>query len=335
MTNLRTFRIGKRIALILLALILVLTGAYYYAVTPHRPHVPLGSAEDLLYRADILAWNDRWEEAAPLYNRAEALFRAQRNQAKALYAAVSLIPPNQSVDIPAAIWSLTADLAHPEASDPETRLRILMVRGILQTNQDAAQAHATWKDVERLARKLHHYELATRAVGEQGIAAFILGDVLTAKKQVIFAWTFAKPELDPAARIRYASAYGAGLVEVGRYGEAMTPLNEAIKIAQAHPEVAYPTLAISTKIDALVGLLRYKEALQLANDSLSRLKETPFDGQKTQIYLSRGTIEANLGDRNAAISDMLTAFGLADHMHNFRGLTNVGGTLAQTVARGT
>ena len=330
MIHSRLFRISKRIALVLLALIVVLGGAYYYAVMPHRPHVPVGSAEDLLFRADTLAWNDRWEEAVPLYQRAETLFRTQGNQAKALYAAVSQIPPNQSVDIPATIWSLTADLAQPGASDPETRLRILTVRGILQTNQDAAQAHATWEQVEKLARKQHHFELATRAIGEQGIAAFILGDALTAKKLVVLAWTFAKPELDPAARIRYASAFGAGLVAVGRYGEAMTPLNEAIKIAEAHPEVAYPTLAISTKIDALVGLRRYTEALQLANDSLTRLKETPFDGQKTQVYLSRGRIEASLGNQSAAISDMRAALGLADHMHNFRGLIDVGGTLAQT-----
>lgn len=330
MTRARLFRIGKRIALVLLAQIVVLGGAYYYAVTPHRPHVSAGSAEDLLFRADTLAWNDRWEEAAPLYQRAEALFRAQGNQAKALYAAVSQIPPNQSVDIPATILSLTTDLSQPGASDSETRLRILTVRGILQTNQDAAQALATWEEVEGLARKLHHYELATRAIGEQGIAAFILGDALTAKKKVIFAWTFAKPELDPAARIRYASTYGAGLVAVGRYAEALNPLDEAIKIAEAHPDVAYPTLAVSTKIDAFVGLRRYKEALQLANDCLNLLKETPFDGQKTQLYLSRGTIEAELGNTDDAITDMRTALGLAGHMHNFRGLTDVGGTLAET-----
>jgi CHAT domain-containing protein len=330
MTHLRLLRIAKRTAIVLLALIVVVAGAYYFAVTPHRPHVPMDSAEDLLYRADTLAWNDRWEEAGPLYKRAEALFRAQGNQAKTLYASVSQFPPNQSVDIPATIWSLTADLTQSGASDPETRLRILTVRGILQTNQDAAQALATWEEVERLAKKLQHYELATRAIGEQGIAAFILGDALTAKRQVVFAWMFAKPELDPAARIRYASVYGAGLVAVGRYGEAMTPLNEAIKIAEAHPEVAYPTLAISTKIDALVGLRHFQEALQLANDTLSRLKETPFDGQKTQVYLSRGTIEAKLGDRSSAISDMREALSLANNMHNFRGLTDVGGTLAQT-----
>ena len=69
----RLLRIGKRIALIFVTLLVVVTGAYYYAVTPHRPHVPVGSAEDLLFRADTLAWNDRWEEAAPLYQQAEAL----------------------------------------------------------------------------------------------------------------------------------------------------------------------------------------------------------------------------------------------------------------------
>jgi CHAT domain-containing protein len=326
----RLLRIGKRIALIFVALLVVVAGAYYYAVTPHRPHVPIGSGEDLLFRADALAWNDRWEEAAPLYQRAEALFRAQGNRSRALYAAVSQIPPNQSVDIPATIWSLTTDLTLPGASDPETQLRILTVRGILQTNQDAAQAHATWEEVEKLARRLHHYEIATRAVGEQGIAAFILGDALTAKKQVFFAWTAAKPELDPAAQVRYASVYAAGLVMVGRYGEALKPLGVALSIAHDHPQVAYPTLAVSTKIDALVGLHRNWEALELANETLNRLKDGPFDGQRTQVYLSRGVIEADLGNRSAAVSDMKAALQLADHMHNYRGLTDVGGTLAQT-----
>jgi len=117
---------------------------------------------------------------------------------------------------------------------------------------------------------------------------------------------------------------------MGRYAESLKPLDEAIDIAAAHPEVAYPTLAFSTKIDALVGLRRYGDALQLANDCLNNLKQTPFDGQKTQVLLSRGTIEAKLGNLSAAIADMQTALGLANHMHNFRGLTDVGGTLAQT-----
>jgi tetratricopeptide (TPR) repeat protein len=70
--------------------------------------------------------------------------------------------------------------------------------------------------------------------------------------------------------------------------------------------------------------------LRLANDCLNRLTGRPFDGQKTQLYLSRGRIEVKLGNQIAAISDMQTALGLAARMHNFRGLTDVGGALAET-----
>ena len=128
---------------------------------------------------------------------------------------------------------------------------------------------------------------------------------------MFFAWTAAKPELDPAAQVRYASVYAAGLVMVGRYGEALKPLSVALSIAHDHPQVAYPTLAVSTKIDALVGLHRNREALELANDTLNRLKDGPFDGQRTQVYLSRGVIEAGLGDRRAAVSDMKAALELS------------------------
>ena len=327
--HLRLPRICKQISLTLVVTLVLAAGGYYYAISPHHTSAPPESAEGLLDRADTLSWVNRWAEAEPLYRRAEALFTAQRNPSKALYAKVSQIPPNESVDIPATIWSLTADLIQPGASEPETRLRILTIRGMLQTNEDAAQARATWEEVERQAKDLHHYALATRAVGEQGIAAFLLGDTLTAKKQVLLAWELSKVEQDPAATIRYAGVFGTGLVQIHRYTEALTPFNEAIKIANAHPEVAYPTIAVYGKIDALAGLHRYDEALTLANDSLQRLQGTPHDGHKTQVYISRGSISRDRGNWDAAISDYLTALRLADHMHNFRGATDAGGLLAQ------
>jgi len=97
--------------------LLLAAGGYYYAITPHHTSAPPESAEGLLDRADTLSWVNRWAEAEPLYRRAEALFTAQRNPSKALYAKVSQIPPNESVDIPATIWSLTADLIQPGASE--------------------------------------------------------------------------------------------------------------------------------------------------------------------------------------------------------------------------
>ena len=135
------------------------------------------------------------------------------------------------MSIPATLWALTQDLARPEAADPETKLRILTIRGMLETNYNASEARSTWQDVAALAIRLHHYELATRATGEQGIAAFILGDTETAKAQVIRAWELSKVENDPAATVRYASVFGAGLVQLHRFKEALAPLNQAIKIA--------------------------------------------------------------------------------------------------------
>ena len=308
---------------------LVAACAYYYAFTPHHSSAPPESADGLLDRADTLAWGNRWADALPLYQKAQRLFLVQHEPSKALYAQVSQIPTDESVSIPATIWALTQDLARPEAADPETRLRILVIRGMREINYDAGEARSTWQDVYALAMKLHHYTLATRATGEQGIAAFILGDTETAKRQVLRAWGLSKVEKDPAATVRYASVFGAGLVQIHRYKEALSPLNDAIKIAATTPEVAYPTIATYAKIDALAGLHQYDEALALANASLARLENTLYDGEKSQVYISRGSVNRDRGDWNAAIADYQQSVGLSTKIGNYRGVTDAAGLLAQ------
>ena len=233
------------------------------------------------------------------------------------------------MSIPATIWSLTQDLTRPEAADPETKLRILVIRGMREINYDAGEARSTWQDVYALAMKLHHYTLATRATGEQGIAAFILGDTETAKSQVLRAWGLSKVENDPAATVRYASVFGAGLVQIHRYKEALSPLNEAIKIAATTPEVAFPTIATYAKIDALAGLHQYDEALALANASLARLENTLYDGEKSQVYISRGSVNRDRGDWSAAIADYQKSVALSTRIGNYRGVTDAAGLLAQ------
>ena len=310
------------------AILIVIGCAYFYAITPHHSSAPPESSAGLLERADELAWGNEWAEAQPLYAKAEQLFDAQHQPSKALYAQVSQVPPNESISVPGTILRLTEDLRRPEAQDEETRLRILTIRGMLQTNYDAAQARATWQQVGELAVKRHHYELATRAVGEQGIAAFFLGDVDTAEKQVVRAWSLSKVERDPAATVRYASVFGAGLVQIRRFKEAMTPLNQAIDIARTTKGVAYPTIAVYTKIEALAGLHQYDEALALANQSLARLSGTLYDAHKSQVLISRGSINKEKGDWNAATADYLQAFELSQKIDNYRSLTDAGGQLA-------
>ena len=153
----------KFLALAAGAILVMLGCAYFYAITPHQSSAPSESAVGLLEHADELSWGNNWAEAQPLYAKAEHLFEVENQPSKALYAQVSQIPPNESVSVPNTILQLTDDLETPGAQDKETRLRILTIRGMLQTNYDAAQARATWQQVGALAIKLHHYELASRA----------------------------------------------------------------------------------------------------------------------------------------------------------------------------
>jgi len=191
----------KRITAALGVLLVIASGSYFYAISPHHTSAPAESSDGLLDRADTLAWGNLWVPAAPLYAKAERLFVAEKRPAKALYAEVSQIPPDESGSVPAKILQLTRDLARPAAQNAETRLRILTIRGMLETNYDAGQARVTWEDVKTLALKQGHLELATRAEGEQGIAAFLLGDTETAKKLVVRAWGLSKVERDPAATV--------------------------------------------------------------------------------------------------------------------------------------
>jgi len=294
-----------------------------------RRRIDSDSADALLQRADDLAWNGQWFAAAPLYHQAEIKYSAERKRAKALYAQVSQVPAGaESASLADTIYALTQVLKKPAAADPETRLRILEVRGMIENNYDASLARQTWSQVAVLARNHGHFLLASRALGEEGIAAFLVGDTTTAKKEVLTAWGVAKVVHDIPAEVRYASLYGAGLVEMHRYQQGLTPLNDAIAIARAHPAVAYPAIAISSKIDALRGLHRYQEALTLANQALAEVPSPALKGHYYQILTSRASVYEDIGQWDNAIADFKQALSLATQLDYWRGVTQVAGELA-------
>jgi CHAT domain-containing protein len=288
------------------------------------------SPEALLKHADDLSWLNAWIQAEPYYRRAEIAFRAKGDSSKSLYAQVSEMPAKSesSTTIPNQIAVLRQDLLLPAARDPETRLRILTILGMLETNYDADMARNTWAEVETLALARHHYLLASRAVGEQGIAAFLLGDIATAKKDVLRAWMVAK-FTDPAARIRYASMYGTGLVELHKYKEALGPLNEAIKTATNTPHVAYPTIAITAKIGALSGLGRYQEALQLADQEMRRVSAYHLIAHLYDLYRARALVYQQMNEWNQAIGDYQKAIKDAKQLSYWRGISESDGLLAK------
>jgi len=309
---------------LLLATLLGFVG--YQVFRRRNPNAP----EALLKRADEMAWLNNWIGAAPLYSRAEIEFTQQHQLSKALYARVSQIPAHSesSTTFPQQIAVLRQDLTVPAARDQKTRLRILTVLGMLEVNYDAGMARATWAEVEKLALHSHHYLLATRAIGEQGIAAFLLGDIATAKKDVLKAWMIAKID-DPAAHIRYASMYGTGLVALGKYQEALGPLNEAIRVARKTPGVAYPTIAITAKIQALSGLGQYKAALALAAKEMQRVSAYHLAGHLYDLHRVRAGVYQQMGNWDLAISDYQEGIQYAKQLSYWRGISESDGLLAK------
>jgi CHAT domain-containing protein len=290
---------------------------------------PPQSAQALLDKADALSWTNRWALAQPVYAQAAGLFRQANQPAKVLYAETSELPADESTSVAAKILRLNEALGSDAAKDPATRLRVLTIKGMLETNYDAGQALTTWREVAQLAMKRGELRLASRAGGEQGIAAFILGDTNTAKSQVVRAWALSEAERDPAATVRYASVFGAGLVQIHRYKEALQPLDKAISIATKNPEIAYPTIAVYAKIDALTGLHQYQEALRLANESLQRIEGKPYDAHKAQLLISRGAIERQQGSLPQSVSDYKQGVTVSEKIEDYREIVDGAGQLAQ------
>lgn len=321
------FRVSPTLRIATGLLLAVLLGVVGYHVL--RARIP-GSPEALLDQADEKSWDNNWIAAEPLYKQAELGFTRNRQPSKALYAHVSEIPAESesSISTPARIAELTKDLSLPEAKDPEARLRILTILGMLEVNYDSGMARDTWAQVETLARQRRHYLLASRATGEQGIAAFLLGDFATAKKNVVKAWTVAKVA-DPAAHVRYASMYGTGLVELQKFNEALGPLDEAIKVTKDKPEVAYPTIAITAKIEALSGLGRNQEALALASEAMQRVSNYHLAGHLYELYQTRAGVYRRTGNWDQATADYAQSIRYAKQLSYWRGIAQAGGSLAK------
>ena len=328
-------KLTRRSASILVSLgtLCVAVGAlklYYRHVQDRIP----GKGQALLDRADSLSWNNRWADAAPIYGQAEKVFLDQGDKSKALYAHVSQeIPAYEASPLPATIHELTEDLNKPEAQGRETRLRILVILGTVENNYDASMARSTWMQVAGLAKRQGHFLLASRAMGEEGIAAYILGDMSSAKRDTVVAWEISKVFHDDAAHVRYATLYGAGMSELHRYNEALLALNDAVATAQRNPAVAYPDLTINLKIDILRNQHRFQEALGLANEALRHLSGPTLGGRFYQLLTARGAVYQDMGDLDHAATDYNQALADAKQIDYWRGMVEGGGYLARTEQR--
>ena len=286
------------------------------------------SPEGLVEQADALSWKNQWVAAKPLYEKARIGFLKEGKAPEALYAEVSQVPVDvERTDVPEQLIRLVGDLQSPAAKAPRTRLRVLEILGMVETNYDAGLAEKTWAEVGRLAAEQHHYMLASRASGEEGIAAYLLGDTATAKRKVLAAWEIAKHLGDPGAHIRYASLYGAGQVDLHQYKASLGALDEAIDTANATGS-AYPTIAVNAKIEALSGLGRYTEAFSLLAQAEDRERQYGLIPHVIELERLRGNAYGEMGDLTRASEAYSGAMLQAEAVGYWRGVMQIGDQLA-------
>ena len=165
---------------------------------------------------------------------------------------------------------------------------------VLGRTNDAVRADRTSSGKE-------HFEVLD---GLRGSAAFLI---------VIFhLFNYAFGFNSPLSLVRhaYASVYRTGLVELQKYGEALGPLDEAIKVSKDKPEVAYPTIAINAKIEALSGLGRSQEALALASEAMQRASSHHLAGHLYGLYQARASDYGRMGQWDRAADDYSHAIQL-------------------------
>ena len=260
------------------------------------------------------------------------MFRQEGNPAMELYANASQIPAKTEASTqPLEFWlsEINRDLTLPQAQGPQTRLRLLEVKGQIENNYDATLAYGTWRTVEQLAGEQHQWTVENRAYGEEAIGLFLLGQTTEARKHAFASYGRALVLRDREGRMRLASLIGAGMVQFQVYDDALPFLDSVISTVKATPDAAYPNIAVTAKVDALRGLKRYSEALALCAEAMRVPERDHLKGHLYQILTTRAGIWEDTGDMAKAARDYAQAFEYARQLGYWRGLTETGGLLAQ------
>ncbi|MCI0348162.1 MAG: hypothetical protein L0Z53_01945, partial [Acidobacteriales bacterium] len=283
-----------------------------------------------LHFADLYNWAD----AAPAFTEAEKLFAAAGDQRNTLYARLGRIRSNverEQQTLPMVSAQLAAELEDNPLlqSDSELRMFCLIVKGDLDTEINTGAMRQDWQEVQTLAVKLGITKWQYRALAQLGLAAFYDADIETARKNVGTALAAATKAGDAGAQIRFLTMLATGLVESRMYEQALPYLDNALKIASATPGAGYQFPAQQIRIYALIGLKQLDAAQRLADEVLTRARETRRTAHETTVLGLAADIAQARNDRRAALSIREQAVGLAESA----GLTRVLATAHSQVAR--
>src|SRR6266850_4608993 len=265
---------------------------------------PEGStnAEALLTEANRLAWLFNWPKAAPLYVRAEELFKEKSDNRNETYARVGRIRAQAEtmswVDVSEMLGQ---QLELPIAkSDLKLRLWCLAAKGYTDLEINPASARRAWMEARKIAHQLGETQWEARANGELGIIAFLEGDSRRAATMVGDAVLSAMASGDVGGQVRYLEMLGNGFNEAKRYGEALAFFERAIKTSGSNPDAGFPFMAYEGESQTLAAQGKMVEAGEKLERALKMARANRKRGHEAMILLSLGELALQTGDRQQA-----------------------------------
>jgi CHAT domain-containing protein/tetratricopeptide (TPR) repeat protein len=270
--------------------------------------------KQLLAAAERLADLYNWYDAQPLYAGAEKGFALLGDDRNAMFARVSRLRGEMQIRAFSTLVNDVDSILETDVAkrDKALQLRCLIVRGDVDLEIDTPAAQEDWAAALSVASDLGDRKWQSRARGELGMIAFILGDTGTALSQVTQALVTANATGDIGAQIRYYSAIATGLHLSAEYEQAIKYFDLALGIASKHPETGFQYISIWGKASALLQLGRVDEADRLIQEALGQAEADDRRVKKVQLLIAAADIASVRGQTEKALEYLEEALPIAE-----------------------
>jgi CHAT domain-containing protein/tetratricopeptide (TPR) repeat protein len=296
-----------------------------FVLVCHNAIAQQDEGKTLLAEGDRLAWLKNWQAAEPFFEKAEAVFQKRGDHRNELYAQISRIrgelPRRGLLETSTFLDSLLDDPLLK--TDAQLRLRCLIVKGDVDLDFDTDLAARDWTEALSIAKSLGEPAWVNRANGELGVVSFLHGDYRTGTLQVMGALSQTQKLGDLGGQIRYLTLIGDGLIQLGRYDQAISTFDQAMAIGRGNADLSQPVMPYAGKAQALSALGKNTEARELLENLLNISQGRSAFGYESQTLLELGKLEERLGHGPAAIERLKQAVADAKKVDGYNLVSEV------------
>ena len=214
----------------------------------------------LLAKADRLAMLYNWPEAAPVYAKAESLFKQSGDETGALSARLGYVWTTADSAVNPSIKQEIARYLSEPLLHSELRLRALVAKAVLDRNENERAARGPWREILDLATTLGDQRWTARAKAEIGQILYMDGNIKSAAAMLRDGIVSQYLHFDFGAAIHYTAMVGNGFVETGQPEAGLRYCDIVLKASRLVPDLGFPFLAYQGKARALFAMHRDDEA---------------------------------------------------------------------------